>query len=581
MKNKNYLYGMLLLAGSLVSTGCTDMLDKEPLDKSTNSPVFWNNASSVESYAASFYNLFTGYGNYSGTGDFYFRFLSDDQVGASFQQWKYTNAPASNSDWSATYEEIRRANSMIESLESLATEMDETTKNHWIGVARLMRGWQHWDIVRKFGDVVWVDHVPDVNDPVLFAAREDRDAVMDKVLEDLKFACQNIEESSTKQYWSRNMAYALTARICLWEGTFRKYRTQAENGKAPDTEGSTRFLNECVTACEYLMPQYALCDNYQSLYNSTDLSGNSEIIFCKEYAQDQLRHTLINYLTTSTEQSGMSKDAFDAYLFLDGNTAANTTLDNTAIPVKKLSANDNLEHLNIKAMLEVRDKRLAQTIDTILCYQTEDGITGWPRLAGGMNMTSSSGYSVCKYDNVTIPQYYRETGAQNYTWAPLFWLAEVYLNYAEAKAELGTITNDDLNNTINLLKTRAGLPPITTAVADQGDNNMGVSPLIWEIRRERRCELMFDNDFRYWDLIRWHQLDKLDTKNYPDIILGANVSNEPNISKATTAEGYINGSIIEGTQFERTYHYRHYLYPIPTGQITLNPALGQNPGWNE
>ena len=108
---------------------------------------------------------------------------------------------------------------------------------------------------------------------------------------------------------------------------------------------------------------------------------------------------------------------------------------------------------------------------------------------------------------------------------------------------------------------------------------MGVSPLIWEIRRERRCELMFDNKFRYWDLIRWHQLDKLDTTLHPEITMGANLASDPTAEKAVTltADGYIDAS----NGMTRTYEYKHYLYPIPSGQITLNPDLGQNPGWTE
>lgn len=569
MKKKTFLYSMVLLGG-LTATGCTDMLEKEPLDSFANNSLFWSNPSSVEGYAAAFYNLFTGYGNGGGSGDFYFKNLSDDQVGNAFVNWKYSNVEASNSNWSATWDEIRRANAMIESLGSMAEGMDDATKNHWIGVARLMRGWQYWDLVRKFGDCPWVDHVPDVDDPILYATRDDRDLVMDHVLEDLNFACTNIEDISSKNTWSRNLANAIKAHVCLWEGTFRKYRTQDVNGKAPDMEGANRFLQACVEACEEVMPDYTLCDNYQSIYNSETLANNPEIIFYKEYAKDIFGHSTIDYTCTSTMMHGMSKDAFDSYLFLDGKTKEHTSYDNTDAGVMALSANDGVNHLNINNLLAVRDKRLAQTIDTVLCYGS-----GWPRLTGGIAMTSSTGYGISKYDNVTIDPAYRQVGGKNYTAAPLYWLAVIYLNFAEAKAELGTLTNDDLDNSINLLKARAGLPPITVDVADAGDNDMGVSPLIWEIRRERRCELMFDNDFRYWDLIRWHQLDKLDNSLNPDIMLGANVVNDPEYT------GEKSGNYIDMWQGRvREYDPKHYLYPIPSGQITLNPNLKpQNPGW--
>lgn len=121
------------------------------------------------------------------------------------------------------------------------------------------------------------------------------------------------------------------------------------------------------------MPQYSLCDNYQSIYNSETLSGNSEIIFYKEYKKDIFEHSLIDYTCTTTEMSGMSKDAFDSYLFLDGKTKDNTTYPNTDVAVMESSKNDNLPHLNIQDLLKVRDKRLALTIDSVLCYGD-----GWP-----------------------------------------------------------------------------------------------------------------------------------------------------------------------------------------------------------
>jgi len=112
-----------------------------------------------------------------------------------------------------------------------------------------------------------------------------------------------------------------------------------------------------------------------------------------------------------------------------------------------------------------------------------------------------------------------QTNAKFYPTLLIFWLAVVYLQYAEACAELGTITQSDLDQSINKLRSRAGIPPLSVNVGySDPANNMGVSDLIWEIRRERRNELMFDNWTRYWDLIRWHQLDKLDSSLHPDIL---------------------------------------------------------------
>jgi SusD family. len=229
----------------------------------------------------------------------------------------------------------------------------------------------------------------------------------------------------------------------------------------------------------------------------------------------------------------------------------------------------------------LRDARLEQTIDTCVFYNGR----GFTRFNVGMEMTSSTGYGVSKYDNAAIPVNFRNQTSSNYTHCPLFWLSVIYLQYAEASAELSelggeAITQADLDISINLLRDRAKLPKLNKDV-DYKDpkNTIGVSNLIWEIRRERRCELMFDNWTRYWDLIRWHQLDKLDSTKNPDILLGANLSADKEIAKnekVTLVGNYMDGS----KDKTRTFDVKYYLYPIPSGQIDLNPNLApNNPGW--
>ena len=81
--------------------------------------------------------------------------------------------------------------------------------------------------------------------------------------------------------------------------------------------------------------------------------------------------------------------------------------------------------------------------------------------------------------------------------------AEVLLNLAEAKAELGTITQSDLDRTVNVIRDRAGMPHLTlNPVMDPKYAAEGLSSLIIEIRRERRVVLCFE-DTRYQDLMRW------------------------------------------------------------------------------
>ena len=560
-----YKYFAVALAVTTLAS-CDDFIEdnRYPLDQQTNSPMYWNNAANVTNQCNTFYNNYYGYGRGDSGGLFYYKTLSDDQAGRSFTNWTYVNAMASMGDWSNPFVEIRRANYIINNVRT--SSLSDVEKRNFEGIARLNRAWQYFDLVRKFGDVQWIGVVVDPADSeVVYAARDDRDVVMDSVLADLNYACANIKAQSGKTAWSKDMANAMKADITLWEGTFCKYRTQADNGKAADAARAEKFLKECVTACEKVMASgYSIGDDYQATYNSTSLSGSNNIIFFKEYQNNLMYHSLIAYTCSSTQINGMTKDAFDAYLFKDGKPLALTTENKS--DVGEVDADGNY---SIAKLLEVRDGRLAKTIDPIVYYQ---GMS-WAR-SGAMEMTSSTGYGVSKYDNVDLPLDNRSQTVKNYTCAPIYWLEVVYCNYAEAKAELGTITDADLDKTINKLYARAGLPALKANVGfSDPANNWGVSDIIWEVRRCRRCELMFDNWFRYWDLVRWHKLDKLDSQKNPNILLGANMTAAP--VDILNVGGYVDGS--HGGV--RVYNSKYYLYPIPTDQITLNDKLTQNPGW--
>jgi hypothetical protein len=574
MKKTNIIY---IAAAILAFSSCNDFLDKGPLDTFTNDN-FWTNESNVTGYANTFYQTFLGYGNGGGTGLFYFRTLSDDQAGGSFADWTFQNVPASSTNWRDGWIEIRRANILLENVDKV--NMSDEAKNHWKGVGRLMRAWHYYQLVRAYGDVPWVDKSLDITDEgYLYGPRENRDVVMDNVLEDLNYACENMYDNDSKTKLNKNVAYAMKAEITLFEGSYRKYRKAEDGQTAPDMTGASKFLTETKTAAAFLMNKnFTLSPTYQENYNSVNLANNPEMIFYKAYKQNVLHHSLIAYISSSTQINGMSKDAFESYLFTDGKPLALTSLDKSDAAVMKIGTKtvggnvvpDTV--MSIQKILDIRDKRLSQTIDTALCYVGR----GFTRFGTGISMTSSTGYGVSKYDNKSLDNMYRNQTNANFTHAPIFWLSVVYLQYAEACAESGTITQDDLDKSINKLRSRAGIPPLTVNVGySDPANNMDVSDLIWEIRRERRNELMFDNWTRYWDLIRWHQLDKLDSSLNPDILLGANIVNDPYNLVVDKVGNYIDGTKEKTRQFNQ----KHYWYPIPSDQISLNSQLVQNPGW--
>ncbi len=567
------LTGLLLVLAS-----CSDMLDKEPRSDFQDNDEYWSNPNLVENYSNALYENYSGYG-YAGTyGWFYFQSLSDDQANPNFDNWEFVTVPNSSSYWDDNYTEIRRINYMLNALET--STMSEAT--NYIAVGRLNRAYIYYQLVRMYGNVQWQDEVVLDSDPngsqsdIIYGARTDRDEVMDNVLADLDYAIANLSTQSADNAWSIDMALALKSDVCLYEGTYCKYRTAADNdGKAADSSRAQQYLQECVSASETLMNsgRYSLSENYGDIYNSLDLSTNSEVIFWRNYAKDIQGHSTIDYTAGSTAQRGITRDAVEAFLFKDGKPLATTSLDTDDKPVL-----NQYGDLSLVKMMSVRDKRLSVIVDTIACFKGY----GWARAEGDHSnattaqMTASTGYTVHKYDNLNIATphtTYRNGIGSGYSDAPLFWLAVIYLNEAEAKAELGTITQSDLNATINKLRARAELPDLTLTPDADPANNHGVSNLLWEIRRERRCELMTDNWYRYWDLVRWHQLDKLDSNNYPKINQGVNVSNVSD-ADVDTVDGYI-----RATSATRTYDNKYYFFPIPSTTVSYMPSGYQNPGW--
>ena len=559
---KIFYIGAVLMATSLVS--CNDLLDKYPLDTFTNSPTYWSNVNNLENQCNTFYNNYSGY-----TGWYYFKNLSDDQVAADGDlNWTYTTVPSSSSNWSAPYTEIRRANYILEGIKM--SSLDEKETKPFAGIARMNRAWQYYLLVRMYGDVQWIDYVMDPADEKnVYGAREDRDVVMDKVLEDLKFAVETIG-GGRRDRFSSDMARAMLAEVALYEGTYCQYRTAADNGKAADPARAKKYLKECVDACAAIMANtaYELTADYKTNYNSIDLSKNKEMIFFKPYETNLMCHSLVDYTLNTGGTHGMTKDAFDSFLFLDGKPLATTTKDKDDAAYKTAEGKYSLDKV-----LSVRDKRLSAIIDPVLVMK------GSPYSRhGSAEFTSTTGYGIAKYDNwdeMTVDE--RNNIGKQYTDAPIYWLSVIYLDYAEAKAELGELTQGDLDKSVNKLQARAGLPAMTTSPAADPANDMKVSNIIWEIRRCRRCELFCDNWFRYWDLVRWHQLDKLDSQKNPDIYLGANLKNVSNPEVDVNAAGYMKGSNTEN--LARKYENKHYFYPIPSGQLILNENLKQNPGW--
>lgn len=566
------------MAGMVLFTSC-DLLNPNPIDTFTEDN-FFTSESNIEMYTNYFYNEWSAYGTGGASGDFYFNTLNDNQAVTGLSGWGFKNVSASDATWNACYTEIRRANILLKHIDEV--DMPATSAAYYKSLAHLYRGWQHFCLVRKFGDCHWIDQeLLPADSAVYNGPRQDRDIVMDNVLEDLNYAVKNMGTKNAESRTAYNIyvAQAMKSRVCLYEGTYAKYHQN-------DAARAEKYLKEAKAAAEAIInsgnfeltlgPDTMPVEGYRANYNSLDLSGNKEMIMYKQYVLGVLYHATQDYCCGSTQTSGLSRAAFNAYLMKDGSLP--TGEDKGMISPTTDTLDYDYKKPVIYHLLEARDPRLAQQIDGYLAYVGNGRVRyeGMKGQDGAAENTVSTGYGILKFDEPETESKYRQATNGNSTDAPIFWLAEILLNHAEACAELGE--DAAATASVNKLRARAGMPNLK--LQNDPANNMGVSDLIWEVRRERRVELMFDLNDRYWSLIRWHQLDKLDTQKYPEQTQGAWIeAGWPIDPKSVVLTEGDHGYIECRTKDHRVFEEKHYLAPIPQGQIDLNPNLTQNPGW--
>lgn len=571
-KFNKYFIPVALCAALMGSYSCSDFLDREPLDRFTDDN-YWTSESNVRTYAWMFYDEFLGYGNGTGTtSEFYFQGggatmnISDDLSNNVFTQYDVTPA-ANNSNWKNYYEKIRRANIMLERVNTVPG-MTEAQFKHWTGVAKFFRAFCYFRLVQRFGDVPYFDKALVESDrPSIFQPRMNRNEVMDKVMADLDDAYADVLLSDQVNTVNKNVVAALASRVALYEGTYRKYHNLGD---------PTAYLEKAKTFANAVIEskQYSLNPDFKSVYNSVELKASKEMILYKDYQPSIWMHSIQSYTNTSTIINGMTKSAIESYACSDG------------LPI--MQSPNYKGDATMTNVLQNRDKRLSATIAAKWAYPgKEDG-----------GLSANTGYRVILYNNPGLSGTQVTTGGQNHIDAPIFGYAEVLLNYAEAVAELNQMTQVDLDKSINLLRDRAGIARLNYVDANTVQVNgvtindpartsaletkTGViSPLLWEIRRERRAELMSWTYIRYFDLMRWKKGLYLDMNENPDVARGAHVTADNKGTGEIDAQGYI---LTYGSKNIRVFdETKHYLNAIPTNEIMLYEAEGikmpNNPGW--
>ena len=596
MKKNIILYSFIaLLSGT---AGCSDMLDEYPLD-AISPETYYNNADELRSATNQFYGMFPGAASgYTESADVVCIFNLPAEVQG------IRTVPTSGGGWNWEY--LRAVNFYL----SHSVRCDDVdAREHFDGIARFFRAYFYFEKVKRFGEVPWFDRELSSTDPELFRPRDSRDFIMDKILDDLTYAINNISDKKDLYNVTHWTALALKSRICLFEGTFRKYH---------GIPGYEKFLNECATASKLFIDNapYAIYQTgaqpYRDLFSSMN-AIEEEVILARDYdrSQNVMHEANANTLSPTYGRPGMNKKIVNSYLMTNGD---------------RFTDQPGYETMQYYDEMQNRDPRLTQTVVGPGYMRINSDAVSSPNFGA-----STTGYQITKW--VTDASGDGYMGSSNdYI---LFRAAEVYLNYAEAKAELGTLTQEDLKISIKKIRDRVGMPNIDMLAANANPDPYLCAPetgyrnvtgpnkgVILEIRRERTIELCLEGH-RYYDIIRWKEGKMFEQPflgmYFPGLTQGSgdNRYDVFDMNDGTVGDGekvdiciytgkkpsvknirkfYKLGDefvLTDGDKGNIICHDiekeprqwredRDYLYPIPTQERLLsNGTLSQNPNWDD
>lgn len=573
-----------ILIGALACaalTGCEDELDRFPKDKLTPD-TFFNTGAECELYTNDFYTMFPGGNSIYGEGEDIITLtsLSQEVLGTR-------TVPSTASTWE--WNKLRDINFFLQHSSNCD---DEAERSKYEGLARFFRAYFYFEKVKRYGDVPWLEEALDSDDDRLYMGRTPRAEVVRHIIDDIDNAIAGLDGTKDVYRVSRWTAMALKSRILLFEGTFRKYH---------DMDGWEELLKGCAEVSGDFISKsgYTIYNSgstpYLSLFNNIS-ANKTEFILARAYNDKiKLMHDANGYVTSmSMGRPGLLRDVVCMYLMTDGTP---------------FTSRPGWEIMTFADECRNRDKRLAQTIRPPGYQRIGESAKSAPNLAA-----CETGYQPIKYLQSSKYDAYNASIVD----LPLFRAAEVYLNYAEAKAELGTLTQADIDLAIKPLRDRAGVAnlnlakananpdpylsdPVTGYTGVEGDNK-GV---ILEIRRERTVELIMEG-FRYWDIMRWRAGKRferqftgmyfpspgeydLDSDGKADVCLwsGARPTTtapvvyelEKDIFLSDKTSGYI---LVHDDYPRHWNEERDYLYPVPTDdRIITQGAISQNPGWND
>jgi hypothetical protein len=561
---KIYIKSLFTVLLFVCLSGCTKDLDLSPLD-SISDASFWKTPEDFQKAANALYATLPGFSLFDLDADIAFQ--NPNSISNST-----ATTPDTDANWNNPYIQIRNCNNLLEKA-SVSPIADDVKA--YVAEAKFFRAYNYWSLYRLYGGVPLVTKVLDIISEELYGTRNSAKETIDFILQDLKEAVADLPEenqvsATDKGRITKGAANALRARVALFEGTWRKFRNDAEANSYLDI--AVEAANAVINSGQYTLFTSGDVESYRKLFDNEG-DNAPECILDRRYESMVSQHAF----SQRVQQDGYlpTKQLADMYLCADG------------LPVSKSALFKGYGEFDSE--FEDRDPRMVQTImipgSVLYAPILPDPVEHWPFYPDRVYTT---GYIIYKYmtqdPNGQMTPYLDQQGWDHH----IIRYAEVLLIYAEALFEKnGSISDDDLNKTVNLTRQRAGLTtPLTNAFVTANGLDMRE-----EIRRERTVELALEG-FRWDDLRRWKtaevelkkairgiKITGTEWGTQPILIVGEdrNPYSKPEWQNRADAEGFL---ISEAADARSGFNPdKHYLRPIPVKEIQLNPNLQQNPGW--
>lgn len=534
---KKYIYALLFTMGlGGLATSCEDVLDRPAWTDYTDEN-YWTSEDNFRLYFNYYYPYyFVGYNSsYTTTYAPLRGYTFDDDRTSTGPQGNFTSVvPGDNGSYSLTtwagaeyggetwdFAWVRKTNMAIERIEANKASIGDEAYNHWMGVARFFRAFEYYRLVKTFGDVpYWDTPVDESNLEDMYKDRDSRSTVTDAMYADLKYALSNVRDDDGTLNINKYVVAAVTSNIMLFEGTWQHYHkgNSLEASSGLSDANAQKYLQLCMEAAEVVMNsgKWSCTSDYKSLFGSEDLAGNPEVILYRSYISGIVTHCIASY-SNGEETVGYDAnlDLLRAYICNDGKPYQSSTVENA-------------NSFTMADLCKSRDPRLEASFFN---YSQKNATTR----AYTHKFIDREGYTYWAESNLANrPDKYESSTNTND--APVLRLAEVLLNWIEAKAVLaemgGTaVTQTDIDKTINAIRNRPldetaiaygvqqTAPLNINNIAEDPARDSDVSALMWEIRRERRMEFTFEGQ-RMDDIRRWYKLNYMDNNAKPATLRG-------------------------------------------------------------